>query len=105
DGEKLGVAPLKIELPRDDADHTLVIEAEGYDKLERTIRLDKSLALELALKRSVVFYGRPPPPPRADDKPEPPEPPPPPPSTPTSVLDKKNKGTKARQIDDDNPYK
>jgi eukaryotic-like serine/threonine-protein kinase len=104
DGVELGTAPLKRDFPRDDEEHLLAIEADGYETLEKRIRLDKSIGLDLVLKRSVVFYPRPQPTPKPEEKSAQTEPPPPPPP-PSSALDKKTKGGKAREIDGDNPYK
>lgn len=50
DGRALGANPFRGKMPRDEAEHTLVISAQGYDPRNIPIKLDKDRALDVNLK-------------------------------------------------------
>ncbi len=90
DGRALGDNPWIGEVPRDDLPHRLVISREGYEPLERTLRFDHNLSLELSLTPKPNVPA-PTPQPRVMNKPttaeEPPEPTAPKKPPPSTQLD------------------
>jgi serine/threonine-protein kinase len=51
DGHPLAKNPFRAELARDDNEHELRVEAEGYEPVVKTVRLDKDVALTVTLAR------------------------------------------------------
>jgi hypothetical protein len=52
DGERIGAGPLRAERPRDDEEHQLRIEADGYEPDTRTVSLAADVQVLVTLERS-----------------------------------------------------
>jgi serine/threonine-protein kinase len=54
DGERLPSNPFSTTRARDASEHKLTVQAEGYEPLTRTLRMESDLELSLSLSRSVA---------------------------------------------------
>jgi serine/threonine-protein kinase len=77
DGNRLAGSPLSLSLPKDEVEHELRVEAEGYETQTRKLRLTEDLDLKLELKElpepsKPAPVSRRRPPPRTPPRPSPP---------------------------------
>jgi hypothetical protein len=80
DGQRLAGSPPAISLPKDNLEHELHVEAEGYEPHTRKLRLAADLELSLELKALPAQAGKPVPSRRRPPvRPAPPRPTPAPP--------------------------
>lgn len=59
DGEPVGSNPYRGVYPASSEEHLVVLEAEGFERMERTLRFDESQRLELALHPAPAKARRP----------------------------------------------
>ncbi len=92
DDVPLGTNPFVAERTRDQAEHRLRVEAPGYETESRTLKFERSLDVEIVLRRQSAPGTKPPAPPPSAQPPEEPE----------IKIKKKPPST---QLDPDDPWK